>query len=129
MWYQTLGIWGAMTFSIMTSRVMTLRIKSLFVILSITDNQHKTLCSEWHYAECRKLFIVMLSVVRLNANMLSVIMLNVVAPKFCKLKIRNDTKRNETKTKPNFNFVKSFIEDRGISLCFWNIFPCLCCYN
>ncbi len=49
--------------------------------LSINDTQHKTLSTEcyyadYHYAECRDLFIVML-----NAIMLSVVMLNVVAPK------------------------------------------------
>ncbi len=34
-----------------------------------------------HYAECRDLFIVILSVVMLNVVMLGVIMLSVVAPK------------------------------------------------
>jgi len=44
-----------------------------------------TLYLEYHYAECRDLFIVMpnaimMSAVKLNAIMLSVVMLNVMAP-------------------------------------------------
>jgi hypothetical protein len=48
--------------------------------LSEIDNQHKNTLhhSERHCAECRGLFIVMMSVVMLIVVMLSVIMLNVV---------------------------------------------------
>jgi hypothetical protein len=43
--------------------------------LNINDSQHN---NPLHYAECRVLFIVMLSVVVLNLIMLSVIVLNLI---------------------------------------------------
>jgi hypothetical protein len=61
---------GAKTFGTTTLSITTLSIMTF----SICDNQHKTLCIERHYAECRDLFIVILNVI-----MPSVIMLNVVA--------------------------------------------------
>jgi hypothetical protein len=50
---------------------------SLFVTLSITDTEHNTQhnSTEWHYAECRVKFIVMLNVIMLN-----VVKLNVMTP-------------------------------------------------
>ncbi len=62
--------YGATTFSITTFRIMAQSMKGLLATLSIKDTQHKTLLIECHYDECRDFFIVMLSV----------IMLNVVAP-------------------------------------------------
>jgi hypothetical protein len=53
------------TFSTMRFSITALSIMGLFVTLSIT-----TICNEGYFAECRVLFICMLSVV----------MLNVVAP-------------------------------------------------
>ncbi len=58
---------------------MTLSINGLFGTLSITDNQHKTVCAECHYAECRISFIPVLSVM-LSVVMPSVVTLSVVAP-------------------------------------------------
>jgi hypothetical protein len=51
--------------------------KGLISDIEHNDTQHKTLCqyAEWHCAECRNLFIVMLNVIILN-----VVMLSVVAP-------------------------------------------------
>ncbi len=43
--------------------------------LNVNDSQHN---NALHYAECRVIFIVMLSVIVLNLIMLSVVMLNVV---------------------------------------------------
>ncbi len=73
-----------MTFSIMTLSITTLSIstlskKGLFVTLNITlgiQYNH----AECPNAECRDLFIVMPNVIKLNAVMLTVIVLNVVAP-------------------------------------------------
>ena len=62
--------YGATTFNMTTFRIMAQSIKGLLATLSIKYTQHKTLLIECHYDECRDFFIVMLSV----------IMLNVVAP-------------------------------------------------
>ncbi len=53
---------------------------SAWMTLSINDTQNNNLCyyGEWQYAECRVLFIVMLSAIMLSVIMLSVIMLSVI---------------------------------------------------
>ncbi len=48
---------------------MTLSIKGLYMTLIITDTQHD---NTLHYAQCRLLFTIMLSVITLNAIMMSV---------------------------------------------------------
>ncbi len=49
--------------------------------LSITDTQYNNAVryAEWHHAECRVLFTVMMSIIMLNVVVLNVIMLNAVA--------------------------------------------------
>ncbi len=71
------------TFSITTISIMTLSIKGLFVTLSINDIQHKrhSTQQECYYAECLYTDCRDLLIVMPNAVMLSVLVLNVVAPK------------------------------------------------
>ncbi len=80
---------GATTISIMKISIMTLSIRSLYVILSITDTQHNnTLFHADCHAGYRIWLFVMRSVVMLHVVKLSVIMLSVMAPfskmLFCK---------------------------------------------
>ncbi len=61
----------------MTNRITTLRIMAFSIItLSMRDSrdERQNLTTLHHYAECRVLFVVMLSVAMLNVVMLSVIM-------------------------------------------------------
>jgi hypothetical protein len=71
--------WGcqnrAMAFSIMTLSIIILTLMGLLVTLSIKTLWIECHYAECHYAGCRDLFIV-----RLYVDMLSVIVLNVVAP-------------------------------------------------
>jgi hypothetical protein len=58
--------------------------QSEFMILSINGTQYKLHsawqhCIEYHYAECRVLFIVLLNVVMLSVIMLNVILLSFIA--------------------------------------------------
>jgi hypothetical protein len=50
------------------------------ITLSIRDSRHErqSLTTLYHFAECRVLFVVMLSVGMLNAAMLNVIMLRII---------------------------------------------------
>jgi hypothetical protein len=60
---------------------MTLSINGLFVTLSLNMTLSiRTIRTEYHYAECRISFIVMLIVIVLSVVMLNVVMLSVVAP-------------------------------------------------
>ncbi len=52
---------GATTFSIMTFSIMTLSLRGLYVILSISDSQHKR-HSAWKY------FVIILSVIMLSVT-------------------------------------------------------------
>jgi hypothetical protein len=60
---------------------MILSLKGLYVTLSITDTHHYNALLHYTmrlYAECRVLFIVMLSVILLSALILNVIMLSAI---------------------------------------------------
>ncbi len=64
---------------------MTLRIKGLYVTLSISATPQMTLSitmlclyTVCHYADCHVLFIIMLNVIMLSIVMLIVVMLNVI---------------------------------------------------
>ncbi len=72
------GCIGATTFSIATFSITTLSIMGLVTTLSISDTQHNSI--ECHYAECRDYLNVMLSVIRQN-----VVLLSVVAPLYLSL--------------------------------------------
>jgi hypothetical protein len=54
-------------------------------ILCINDSQHdNTTIMQFHYAECRVLFVAILSIFMLSVVMLSVVMLSVLAPQIIK---------------------------------------------
>ncbi len=55
---------GATTLSIMTLSIMTFSVNGLYVTPRINGAQHNNAI---HYAECRALFIVMLSLVKLKS--------------------------------------------------------------
>ncbi len=68
----------------MTFSIATLTIKGVFATFGINPIQHNSTSSanchytEYNYAECRNLFIIMLNVVKLI-----VVLLSVVAPNIC----------------------------------------------
>ncbi len=73
---------GATTLSVMSIRLMpfsitTLSVKGLFATLSITNLCHY---AEYSYAECRVLFVVIMSDVMLNVAILGFVILSVIVP-------------------------------------------------
>jgi hypothetical protein len=70
-----------MTTSVMTLSVITLSIKKSYTTLRMNDSRHNDTPPNHHHAECH-FFIVMASFLLVNAIMLSVVVLSVVAPYF-----------------------------------------------